>query len=157
MSDLIDEALAGVEATIYSNDIVPKQNIMSNYPRLPSWPVVKRSYEKPLCLYYAVFKPFNKNYDPEFDGIDHIRKKVNRFTKTENMIITREINEAKIHYNVMFWTLNPECESFFHEKKTNRYYIHCQKAPLSDKYKIHEYIVKESMTRFFKKKDIYIR
>ena len=110
------EALAGVE--LYNMDTYNKPN----YTTLISWPIVNRSYET-QTLHYMVFKPFNSNYDPDFNGIEHIRKYLSgRKINPEAMIITREIMSAKVHYNVMIWVC--EDHDFYLEgKQTSRYRI----------------------------------
>lgn len=170
MVALKTQALAGVGAnhTMEGNvadyddyeydpdEFIPKENMMSNYKRVISWPVVKRSYERPLNLYYATFKPFDHNYDPEKIQLEHVRKKIASWCKTSAIIITREIEAKKHHYNAMFWTTVPLLDLKVHDTCTNLFKVWCNQVPLVDKYNIHDYIIKESRIRYFKpKKDVY--
>lgn len=147
----IAEALAGAE--LHTIDI-PKR---PNYDDLISWPIVRRSYED-TTLHYLVFKPFNSNYDPGFNGIEHIRKYLSgRKIYPAAMIITREITSAKVHYNLMMWVC--EDHDFYLEgKQTSRYRIsHQIVTTQKDKYNVHEYIIKESKHRYFETNiDIYV-
>lgn len=121
------------------------KSMLNNHSRLPSWDVVRRSYEKPTRLFYLVFKPFNKNYKRSFCAIDHVRKKLG--TGHQAVVITREINSTKVHYNAMVFT-NSDM-NYLHDQQTNKFKIHCQEAPLADKYKVHEYLIKEAHVRYF--------
>lgn len=125
------------------------------YHTLPSWPIVQRSHERPTIGFFLVFKPFNKNYEPTYDGMDHIRKKLSK-TVYSDLIITREIKATKVHYNVMVWSADNFLSLL--GTHTNKYKIYC--VPFKegkDKYQIHDYIVKESKSRPFKLyEDIYI-
>lgn len=158
-----DAAIAEVEASNISSSTdgsikIPKYCILNNYSRLPSWKVIERSYED-CDLYFMVFKPLNKTYDSKFNGMDHVRKKIG--AKHKAVIITREIHAKKVHYNAMVFT--DKDLSKLHDKSTNRYMIYSKKVPYLDKYKIHDYIVKESHTRYFHgfvdftKPDIYVK
>jgi len=120
-------------------------SMLNNYSKLPSWPIVRRSYEKPCGLYYLVFKPFNKNYKRSFDAMDHVRKKLG--TGHQAVIIGREVNATKVHYHAMVFT-NLDL-MYLHDQNTNKFKIHCQSAPMEDKYKIHDYVIKESHVRYF--------
>lgn len=173
----VDAALAEVEAYIpydptycplTANNIknpffrqVLLGSLMSNYLRLPSWYLIRRSYEAPTRLYFLVFKPFNKNYNAKKDLMDHVRKKIGSGHKA--VVITREINATKVHYNAMILTNKPDLVTTLHNKQTNIYKITCKECPLADKYRVHDYITKESRTRYFydtkttwHNKDIYI-
>lgn len=135
------------------------RSMMNNHASLPSWPIVKRSYEKPIQLYYLVFKPFNKNYKRSFDAMDHVRKKIG--TGHQAVIICREINSTKVHYHAMVFT--EKDLMYLHDSITNKFKIHCQNPPMIDKYKVHEYLIKEAHVRYFYKhkkpwsnQDIYV-
>lgn len=123
------------------------------YKELPSWHIIKRSHEIPVEAYYLVFKPFDKNYDPGFNAIRHILRKLKGHWL--DIIITREILASKVHYNVLLFD-DEGVE--LHEKQTNRYYIFCQKlASVSDKHYVHEYMVKEVHRRpFYNNLDIAV-
>jgi len=154
------EALAGAGANIDSNDITFSAEgyevqllnlnlkhrgcVLHNYLSLPSWRFIKNPIRTLADSYYIVFKPLDHNYDPKFDGIEHVRKHLG---KTVVMIIVREITAKKVHYHCMVWS--HEDLSKLHEKCTNRYKIHVQSFPTKDKAQVHEYLVKESHTRYF--------
>lgn len=134
--------------------IIPKYNIMNNYPRLPSWSVIGNYVNCVGNIYYLVFKPKNKKYDPKKNLMDHVRKKCGKHSA---IIITREIEAAKVHYNVLVRTT--EDLSKLHDTQDSRFYIYCKEVPhkAADLNKVHEYIVKESKTRYFTdNKDIYV-
>lgn len=103
---------------------MPNYCLLHNYLSCPSWPVVKRSYESQL--HYMVFKPFNKTYDPDYDAMDHIRKKICSLGNIDMYIIVREIKATKIHYHAMVWSDSPLF--MLHEKQTNRFRIHYQEV-----------------------------
>lgn len=134
-------------------------NMMNNFTKLPSWPIVERSYEQPVLLTFLTFKPFNSTYKRSFDAMDHVRKKIG--SGHEAIIITREINATKVHYNAMvFSTKDLTC---LHDKQTNYFKIFSKEVPMADKYKVHRYITKEATVRFFYTKhhcyanqDIYV-
>lgn len=128
----------------YTSYKPPRYNMICNYPSLASWPIIRRSHEN-MSLFFMVFKPKNKRYDPLFDGMDLVRKRIG--SDFQDLIITREIDSKKIHYNAMVFTKKDL--SAQHEKQTSRFFIYCKKVPYADKYKVHQYIVKESMTRYF--------
>lgn len=105
--------------------------------------------------YYLVFKPFNKSYNKDFNGLDHIRKFIARNTQIFRMLITREIEEKKVHYNVIIKTINPIA---LHNVNTNKYKIHQQLIPESADHISNtlSYILKESRRRrMIKYKDYY--
>lgn len=135
-------------------------SLLNNYLRLPSWPIIMRSFEPPMELFMFQFKPFNKTYKPHYDFMDQLRKKIG---KHEVVIITREINAAKVHYNALVISKTLKAEKF-HDKQTNNHKIYCVKCPMADKYKVHNYITKESKVRYFydtkknwHKQDIYTK
>lgn len=117
-------------------------NLLNNYKRLPSWSLVKADPQ--TSIYFMVFKPMNEHYDPHFNGMDAMRKYIG---KVDHLIITREINSAKVHYNAMIWT--DRDMTIKHEKHTKRYYVYCVCISGADRFKVHDYIVKESHTRYF--------
>lgn len=143
-----------------ANDILLKRSIMSNYRSLPSWWLIGRTYEEDYHYVYLVYKPLEKNYDKNFDGMDHVRKHLK--SNFEAVIITREVNAKKVHYNVMaICKGHMQLDKLLqlHEKHTSRYYVYSTyvNKTREDIDRVHEYIIKESRTRYFyKNKDIYV-
>lgn len=117
--------------------------------------IIQRSYERPLKWYFLTFKPFNSTYEKNIEfysigGFDHCRKKVG---KVRTLIMTREINAAKIHINMICVSDRP-LSDLLHEKKTNRYFIYCQEC--TDRQDTFKYIIKESKQRYFYKFKDYV-
>lgn len=149
------------EAThIIDGSIVPTQCLFRNYTRLRNTydHIITRSYELPDSWYFLTFKPFDKHYERDLEfytrkGLDHCRKKIG---KVKAYIITREIQATKIHINVLCVTDRNLLK--LHEKKTNKYFIHCQALGRSQRDRDHVlgYILKESKTRFFRNFDDYV-
>lgn len=113
--------------------------------------IVNRTYEEPFKWYFLTFKPFDKPYmkDPLFyqkKGIEHCRKKVGT---VQAYFYTREIIAEKVHINALI--LSKTDISKLHEKQTNKYYIYCQTIPNIDRFKVFDYIFKESRERYFNK------
>lgn len=144
----------------YDNEYFnPKYNIMNNYTRLASWHVVPTLENTSLRVFFMVFKPLNSNYSIDYDGIEYCRKYL---SKCDTVIITREINSAKIHFNAI--VSSPQDLTEHHEKRTGKFMIYCQEIKPERVRRVHEYIVKESRYRYFisaiaKKRpvDIYVR
>lgn len=136
-------------------------HIYAQYSELPSHEKVKRSHEGKYVSYLITFKPFNINYDPTYDAIHHVRRKVERQLNQDEgyeLIITREIMAKKIHYHCLVITKNKLLAYLLHGSQTNKYKIDCQQCEYSDKYKIHDYIVKEIHSRHFVNLiDIYVK
>lgn len=132
--------------------------MFDNYPRVCSWPIVERSYEEPLKLFQLTFKPFDEGYDPDYP-IMHAAKKYMWNQKHINLhayVFTREILHcAKVHANAMIFSKDDL--SYLHDKFTNHFKVYCRQIPMWDKYRLHNYIIKESKERFmFKYTDILI-
>lgn len=113
--------------------------------------IVNRTYEEPFRWYFLTFKPFDKPYekDPVFyhkKGLEHCRKKVG---KTEAYFYTREIKASKVHINAL--VLSSSDLSILHEKQTNKYFIYSVQIPNMDRFKVFDYIFKESRERYFNK------
>jgi len=148
MSDpILDSEGASWNEAIHLTSPSITSSLMNNYNRLKSWPIVRRSFESPTQLFYLTFKPFNKKYDPNIDYMDQVRKKLG--TGHVAVIITREINATKVHYNCMVFTNKPDMVKNFHDKHTARHKIYCKQIKMMDKYKVHHYIIYESQTRYF--------
>lgn len=150
-----DEANTNMLSYCNCNEDDPKCN---RYEDLPSWHVINRSYEpKDMNLYSMTFKPFNKTYDPTFNAIDHIKKKIKSKCEVECLVITREILATKVHYHAMLFTKNNLMGPLLNGKQTNKFRITCKVANYFDKFQIHEYIIKEIHQRCFKPDlDIYV-
>jgi len=127
------------------NECYAQRNNTGNFDTLPSWPIIDRTHEEPMRLYFLTFKPFDSNYDPQFNGMDHVRNKLG--TEYETKIISREILAKKIHYNAMVFTTKDL--SHLHETHTRRYFIYCEEKPMCSKRDIHYYIMKEAKERYF--------
>jgi len=128
---------------------IPRYNMMNNYPRLSSWPVLgKMLMTKYGKVYYIVCAPKNKKYDGKKCLIDHIRKKIGKYW-TE-VIITREIRSTKIHYNVLVRSDN-ELKTKLHLTQDSRFFYYVQEVPdtFSNIKTVHEYITKEARERYF--------
>lgn len=116
-------------------------------------PYAGRCYENAQC-FYLVFKPFDSNYDFHFDGMDHIRKYLQK-CDPKLIIVTREILAKKKHYNVFIWIkelvlANPNFT--LHNKHTSRYMIHqSHLSDLGDRTRVMRYMIKESKERRFNK------
>lgn len=126
-------------------------SIFQNYDKVISWPIIKRSFENLFC-FYLVFKPFNINYDDEFNCVKHVKKYLLNKKNIDTMIITREILDcAKIHVNVMIWTtaLHRLKYHLLDGKQTSKYRIKSSYVKTAvDKFRVHEYIIKESKKRW---------
>lgn len=130
------EASAGAGSThlngTYQDEITSIVKLFNLKRRLPYYgiknaiSIVKRSHEKPIKTFYLVFKPFNKLYDKSFNAIDHVRKRIGLNHKYESLIITREINATKVHYNVLVFTKDDMMD--LHDRQTNKYKIYCQEV-----------------------------
>jgi len=148
------EAKPEDEAIIYNGElyiVMPTRSLLSNYLEVKraTGHLIQRSYELPDLWYLITFKPFSKNYERDlawykYKCFDHCRKKVG---KVKVCVMTREINAAKIHVNMLVCSDRP-LESLLHEKQTNKYFIYCQEC--ISKYDSYEYIIKESHQRVFK-------
>lgn len=134
------------EGIVNEGWVTPKYNMMNNYYLQASWRVIGNYLNCVGNIYYLVFKPKNKNYDPKKNLIDHVRKKVGKYSV---IIITREIDATKVHYNVLVRT--SEELSHLHDHQDSRFMISCQLVPnrKKDLDTVHEYIIKESKTRYF--------
>lgn len=134
---------------IEDKDVVPRYSLFSNYSRLASWHLVTRSHED-MNLFFMVFKPFSSNKDTtnqKRNAMDHVRKKIMEDNQVQDVIITREVLAKRVHFNAMVFTKSDL--STLHDTKTSRYMIYCKRVPYVDKYKVHEYVVKESRVRYF--------
>jgi len=142
------------DGALYSNEDeyieIPKECLFHNYSKVYKQVghLVRRSYERPHKWFMLTFKPFIKTYEKDINfyiskGFDHVRKKVG---KVDAFIMTREINAAKVHINMLCCTTRA-LDIELHEKQTNKYFIYCQ--PCIDRHCALEYILKESRTRFF--------
>lgn len=125
---------------------LPRYNLMNNYSRLASWAVIGNYVNCGGNIYYLVFKPKNKRYDPKKNLLDHVRKKCGKHIA---IIITREIEARKVHYNVLVRTAEDLLR--LHDTQDSRFYIYCTAVPNTKKDvdTVHEYIIKESKTRYF--------
>lgn len=118
---------------------------------------VHRTYEN-AKWYFVVFNPFNKTYgkDPDwykFKGIDKCRR---RFKNYEFMILTREIDAAKVHINLLICSkqdLRPYDKSVY----CNKYKLCVQRCDtLGDRLSVLVYMQKEAQKRTFKQYLDYI-
>ena len=107
-----------------------------------------RKYGIEFSTYYLVFKPFNKTYNKDFNAIDYIRKYITKKVGNDvvNMLIAREINETKVHYNVILKTINPIS---LHNVNTTKYKIHQQLCveEFTHISNLLAYVIKEAKTR----------
>lgn len=128
---------------------IPRYNMMNNYPRLATWPVLGQMMVQTVGdPYYIVCAPKNKKYNSNKCLMDHIRK---RFSKNATeMIITREIRSTKCHYNVLVRSIQ-ELDVLHHEKQDSRFFYYVQAVPdtFKDLRTVHQYMIKESMYRYF--------
>lgn len=115
------------------------------------FPLVKQTVS-----YFMTFKPFNKNYDPKFNALDHVRKKIylHNSGHIKAVIISREITAKKVHYNAIVFST--KCLLNLDNKQTNRFKIYCKMIDKNTESVVHEYITKESKTRYFEKNDYKI-
>lgn len=120
---------------------------------------VDRTYELPYRWFYVCFKPFNKAYgkDPNwfaYKGLDKCRK---FFKKPEVLLMTREIDAAKIHINALVCTkedLTRHDQAIYSNKYKVSVFL-CDTTLY--KQNVSTYIRKESMTRTFERYlDYYI-
>lgn len=115
-----------------------------------------RCYERASCE-YLVFKPFDSNYDPSHNEMEHIRKYLYEKIKKNDsrvllMIITREVLATKVHYNVFLWrTIKGIADiNVFHNMKTSKFMIHSQDLENpGDRQRVLLYIIEESKFRRF--------
>lgn len=130
--------------------------LFRNYLRMPTWDIIKRTYEKPIRCFYLVFKPFLSCDDKNYDGMTHVKKYMYRH-KFVTMIITREILEKRIHFNVIIWT--KDNLKRLNDKKTSKYYIYSEELKeIADRQRVHEYIIKESKYRhMYNSNDVIIK
>lgn len=136
----------------------PTYNLCYNYASLASWPLITSSHEPDRYqMYFLVFKPFDSNKDTRIqkrNAMDHVRKKIESVLKYDilsqdyDLIITREINARRTHFNALVFC-KTDLEMELHENKTSRYMIYAQNIKYEDKYKVHDYMVKESRSRYF--------
>lgn len=103
------------------------------------------AYEEPYKYYYIVFKPFNKHYSDEYDGMEHIRKYIQK--RCKQYVITREITSAKIHYNVL--AVSKYDLRQLNGNHTKRYMIYSSivSSTIEDRYRVIDYITKEFKQR----------
>lgn len=119
-------------------------------------PLIKRSYEK-CKAYFLTFKPFNGTYetDPNYYQVRALDAVVCKLKPHCSLIIaTREMLDcAKTHINI-FCQSNIDLVSKYHEKTShNKFKIYCKEV--EDKYKVIDYILKESKRRYFIKNQDY--
>lgn len=147
----IDEHIAAernLSDRVVEGRILPRFNLCYNYNHLASWSIVTRSHEETKA-FFMIFKPFLSNRDTpkqKRNAMDHVRKKI-MDEEVDDVIITREILATRIHFNALVFCKKDL--SHLNDKKTSRYFITCKQVPYADKYKVHDYIVKESRVRFF--------
>lgn len=143
-------------ACLHDEAITLLRPIFHNYNFVKTWPIIKRSYE--YDMYYIVFKPFNVNYDPNYNGMKSVKQYLHKRKDFDTMIITREIMDcAKIHFNVILWSKSDYMK--INGKHLNHYYITVQKVKktTADKMTVHHYCIKESKKRhMYPKNDILI-
>ena len=144
---------AEAEANIYDNIELPClfRNYRELFNRFKKWfepEPLSEGYGMIFSTYYLVFKPFNKTYDESFNAIDYIRKYLTKKVGSDiiNMLITREINESKVHYNVILKTINPIS---LHNVNTTKYKIHQQLCVEESTHvsNLLAYVLKEAKTR----------
>lgn len=123
--------------------------------------IMNRSHEHPLHFFYITFKPFNKNYDKDYDGMTEVKKRIQK-EEYESVIITREIKATKIHYNALIWSAS-DLDLKMHSKWTKRYKIFATRVGLISLHRkdllgykdecmrVFDYVMKESCERTFVK------
>lgn len=111
-------------------------------------PYLKRSYEMPQKWYYIVFKPFNRGYDPQYNGLDECRKKLKGCL---DYILTCEVLATKKHYHAL--VLSTQDLTTMHDKNTKRYKIYsvCIDQGIQSRINLMKYLLKESKERRFVK------
>ena len=134
---------------------IPLKSLFTNYYRLASWEILPCIRDSERKIYYLVFSPKNKRYNPNRDFTDHIRKKMGKYNQ---LIITREIYATKIHYNVL--VTSDDDKSRMHDTQDSTFYIVSKVVRNEDVNRVHQYIIKESKKRYFKDTqkpvDIYV-
>lgn len=88
--------------------------------------------------YLIVFVPYDKNYDPNFNANDWIRK---NYTKGSNYyLITRE-SASKVHWNLLVNSDEPV--ERFHLKATQKFKLFVQKVNYGTHPRVYKYITKD--------------
>lgn len=144
-----------VSAEYYPSNILSGNVFNITHPNILDIAHVKfkshRSYEAPYLTYYIVFNTFKgKNAN-----ISVVQQQCYKKLKYKRILITREINESNIHFNVIVTTaIDPRTVRGWgkHFTKPN-----IQNAPcIRDIHRLITYVYKESKVRCFSTKDQYI-
>lgn len=140
---------------LHEDTIIPQYNIFNRImPNLMSimsscWKM-KRSYEQPYRSYYIVFAPY-KRYKPVPTDLIRIEKYCRQKFKYDRILITREILETSIHYNVML-TCKADC-FVIHNTSLPKFDFRAnvQEIPTQkDQERVLNYILKEGHERSLK-------
>lgn len=116
-----------------------------------------RTYELPDRTFYIVLSPRNKWEEDNYsDDIKRIEKQLRNKYKYKRILITREINAKKTHYNVLLTCLEDLNKN--HNKTFSRYYhMYVQECPfIKDIYEIINYCTKEASERSMNKNDYHV-
>jgi len=115
-------------------------------------------------IFYIVCKPYNSNYaaNPKLfqkGCFDYLRKYFG-FTKNHLYFMTKEVNAAKTHVNILYVqnNLNDETDMFYYENsKTKNYKYSVQEVSSQlDAVRVLTYMIKESHVRRFNLYSDYI-
>lgn len=113
-----------------------------------------RTYEV-LQTYYMVWKPYTRYQGT--DDLLRIEKLCRNKFKYERILITRETNAKRVHYNVLI--TSSSCPINRHDRTLGRdFRIHCQNvSTVKDVHQVIDYMSKEADTReFIPSKDSFI-
>lgn len=140
------------ECVCDTQDEMPKECLFKHYYHnlteytVPDEIRIKRTYEG-YANYYIVFAPLQNHVDSP-DDLKKIEKYIRSKYQYERTVITKEILETRIHYNVFLTTKrNPVLQNGTIAMK---YYLNVQHIPNQDHLKrVLNYMFKESKRRPF--------
>lgn len=137
-NDTPDEIIEEVCQKIY----MKRKPLFLIRPRLKCDVVPEYSIEGESKWYFLVFKPFNKSYDPNYNGMDFVRKWITTKLAPVTYVITRERLSAKIHYNVL---LNCAIDvNKYHDHNLMKFRMYVEYLPdLINRMRVYKYITKE--------------
>lgn len=140
----------GAEALAEAEAIDTIEYNIENYDwYLQCQKIVRRSYEYPYRWYYLTFKPFNEGYEPLSKDIDKIFNKLR--SGAEFMLVTREIDATKIHYNVIVAT-HIDLSRLHNRVSHHRWKMYCDELDTTDyRMNVFKYMCKEARRRPFLK------
>lgn len=165
-----------VEGELTYNDIpydIINVNFQDEFPTMPEYSLfnqrnpnllrlvskkfhIERTYEEPDSTYLIVLTPRNRwKKDNYRKDIPRLEKMLRSKLKYKRIIITREINATKVHYNILITTSKDILK--MHNKTFGKYYnFYVQKTPqVNDIKNAMQYICKEGDKRAMTSNDVF--